>query len=68
MFLYFLRNKNIFDKSGKPIKERRETMKYMEFAEQMNYLSSRKRKFLSDKKKNYCGELLKKLRVELSNK
>jgi hypothetical protein len=31
----------------------------------MNFLSSQKRKVLSDKKKNYCGELLKKLRNDL---
>jgi hypothetical protein len=53
------------DKNGLPSKERRETMKYMEFADQMNFLSSKKRKFLSDKKKNYCGEVLAKLRNEL---
>jgi len=54
------------DKNGQPVKERRESMKYCEFADQMNYLSSQKRKFLSDKKKNYCGEVLKKLRNDLN--
>jgi len=46
-------------------KERKESLNYYEFAEKMNFLSSQKRKALNDKKKNYCGELLKKLRSDL---
>jgi len=47
-------------------KIRHEALNYLEFADKMNFLSSHKRKAMSDKKKNYCGELLKKLRNELS--
>ncbi len=60
-----IRNKNIIEKNGKHKRDRKEKLKYLEFAEKMNELSSQKRKILNDKKKNYCGELLKKLRSDL---
>ena len=62
----FFSNKSKLDKNGVAMKERKESLKYLQFADQMNFLSSQKRKFLSDKKKKYCGEVLKKLRNELN--
>jgi len=44
-----------------------EKLGYLEFAEKMHKLSTFKRKAINDKKKNYCQELLKKLREDVKH-
>jgi hypothetical protein len=65
-YLIFLYNFHLryieFDGSGKKTKKRHERMDYLPYAEKMHKLSCDKRKAINDKKKNYCQELLKKLR------
>ena len=39
-------------------------MDYLPYAEKMHKLSCGKRKAINDKKKNYCQELLKKLKMD----
>lgn len=51
-----------YDNLGKKTKKRNERMDYLPYAEKMHKLSCEKRKAINDKKKNYCQELLKKLR------
>ncbi len=48
-------------------KIRNEKLAYLEFAQKMHQLSSNKRKAIIGKKKNYCQELLKKLREDIKN-
>jgi len=54
-----------FDDKGRKSKKRNERMDYLPYAEKMHKLSCDKRKAINDKKKNYCKELLMKLKEKV---
>jgi hypothetical protein len=57
-----------FNQKGDFVKKtRKEKLEYLEFAEKMHNLSCNKRKAIIGKKKNYCQDLLKKLRDDIKN-
>jgi len=65
--IHFKRTKE-YNEKGSIIKRiRNEKLAYLEYADKMHLLSSNKRKAINDKKKNYCQELLKKLREDIKN-
>ena len=67
LYIKNFRTKEFNDRGAILKKIKSEKLGYLEYAEKMHKLSTHKRKAICDKKKNYCQELLKKLREDIKN-
>ena len=63
--LFKLRNREYNAKGTIVKKEKKDFLKYLEFARKMNMLSTQKRKVICEKKKNYCNELIKNIKNDI---